>query len=398
MAKTKAMNGQNKAAILAIGTEITNGQILNRNASWISEQLLRHGLQVLFHRTVGDDRSLIRGELAELESKVDLLFVTGGLGPTTDDFTRDCISEWAARPLEWNEESWAWIEDRFKQRGLRVHEFQRQQCFFPKGSRILHNHQGTAHGFTFHLPNKGFSRTGLHVFVLPGPPREVDAVWSNGIQPWIAEQYRHLDRWLVTSWDCLGVGESEVAHRVENALENCPFEKGYRVHVPYVEFKLSYPQTRQAEAQLWLHKVEEVLGDLIVARNGEDPAAAWIKSLHGFSEVWISDKVSNGYLLQRLAPFLKSEKLKTRLHLLQGDLPSGEDFSSSSLRVSVEEKPHHWAEISWQSGSATACIRHKCVVAAPFRPSAVTRERELQYFVERALLFWRQQCDTSGAS
>lgn len=384
------MDGKNKAAVLAIGTELVNGQIINRNASWISEKLLQQGLQVLFHHTVGDARSLIRSALAELESKVDLLFVTGGLGPTTDDFTRDCVAEWAAKPLEWDENSWLWIQNRLQQRNVPVREFQKQQCYYPRGSRILHNDQGTAHGFTFHLPGKGFSKSGLHVFVLPGPPREVAAVWNNGVAPWIEDQFRHLDRWIVKSWECFGQGESEIAHRAETALTDCPFEKGYRVHLPYVEFKLSYPQSRSAEAEPWLDKVEEALADWIVARNGEDPVQLWLQSIASSPEVWVCDNVSKGYLLQRLSPFFKSTPAKTRLHLLQGPLPGGAKISPTAIILSLEEKPHHWAEISWQQG-LQALSRRKITVAAPFKATPVMREREIQYFTESAFQFWLKQ-------
>lgn len=380
------MDGKNKAAVLAIGTELVNGQITNRNASWISAELLKHGIQALFHRTIGDDRPLINFELTNLESKVDLLFVTGGLGPTTDDFTRDCIASWANREPKWDEKSWEHIRHRLEKRGVPVREFQRQQCYFPEGSQIIWNTQGTAHGFSLNLTTKGFGNKGLQVFVLPGPPREVEAVWKNGIDTWLSENFRHLDRWIVKSWDCFGHGESEIAHKAEIALEGCPFEKGYRVHLPYVEFKLSYPQSRAAEAGVWIEKTEEALGPWIAARDGLDPASQWAKALKKFDQVWVFDHVSKGYLMQRVAPFVTQEKVTSNLHFIhQTEFPIAA-ISSNSLILKLEETPHHWAQITCQHGPQTL-NRRRTSVSAPYA-SAALRERELQYFAESALLFW----------
>lgn len=380
------MNGKNKAAILAIGTELTTGQITNRNASWISAELLKHGIQVSHHRTVPDERGLILDELANLESKINLLFVTGGLGPTTDDFTRECIGQWAERKMEWDERSWEHIRTRLEERRVPVRDFQKQQCYFPSGSQIIWNSQGTAHGFGFRIQDRGFTKSGLQVFVLPGPPGEVAAVWNAGISPWLTETFKDLDRWQVKTWTCFGQGESEVAHRAETALAGCSFEKGYRVHLPYVEFKLSFPTSLQAEADGWIQKVESALGELIVARDGKDPAGEWVKKLGNYDKVWIFDNVSKGYLLQRVAPFLAAEKLTGRLHFVHGKSAPVADLSGNSLVLVLEESPTHWAQIHLQRGTATL-NRLKVAVQAPHLAAAL-RERELQYFAESALLFW----------
>src|SRR4051812_5082741 len=103
------------AAVLGVGTEITSGQILNSNAQWISQKLKGLGVEVLYHHVVPDDRGLILESLKILE-KCDFIFVTGGLGPTTDDFTRDIIAEWAKKDLIYDEKSYERIVERFKSR------------------------------------------------------------------------------------------------------------------------------------------------------------------------------------------------------------------------------------------------------------------------------------------
>ncbi|PWU12462.1 MAG: hypothetical protein C5B49_16265 [Bdellovibrio sp.] len=399
------MNGQNAVAVVAVGTEITTGQITNSNASWISAALLKHGLQVHFHRAIDDDRELIEAELKDLENKVQLLFVTGGLGPTSDDLTRDGVSRWSGLPLEWHEESWQRIVARFQRHGLALRDFQRQQCYFPKTSRILTNHQGTANAFQFHLPGRGFAGGGLEVFVLPGPPKEVHAVWNEAIEAWLGERYKDLDRTRVFSWDCLGTGESEIAHHAEAALQDCPFQKGYRVHFPYVEFKLSFLQSQEGEADRWTRRVEEALKPWVVARDGEDPAREFVLSLGSSDEVWFFDGVTEGHLLHRLLPYLRQEQIlgKTRfLHQAPGQAP-GRPQERYPWRHQSPPSPD-W-KLARQSivaglekrsdGTAVAQIhlglqRQWQVLPSP-RSALIGVERSHQFLTEQALLFWRRQ-------
>jgi len=91
-----------RAATLAVGTEVVDGQITDRNSGWISQMVSEAGVQVIEHRAVADDRQDISRALKELSERADLLFVTGGLGPTSDDFTRELISEVFNKPLEFD--------------------------------------------------------------------------------------------------------------------------------------------------------------------------------------------------------------------------------------------------------------------------------------------------------
>src|SRR2546423_11411812 len=134
MLTSKDQELSNRASVLAIGTELTTGQITNRNAPWISERLVQLGVEVVLHETVADDRSAIEAALNRCSQVSRLIFVTGGLGPTTDDFTRECIAQWAGRKLHFYEESWKKIVTRLSRLGIPVAEANRQQCFLPHGS------------------------------------------------------------------------------------------------------------------------------------------------------------------------------------------------------------------------------------------------------------------------
>src|SRR4051794_7715109 len=115
-----------KASILAVGTELTTGQVTNRNAAWISEQLVHLGVEVVLHETVPDDRHGIRRALDHCAGLSQFIFVTGGLGPTTDDFTREIIAEWLGQPLQFHEEIWKQVSTRLTDLGVPVAESNRQ--------------------------------------------------------------------------------------------------------------------------------------------------------------------------------------------------------------------------------------------------------------------------------
>lgn len=239
-------------SVLGVGTEITTGQIANTNAQWISKRLQELGAPLTAHMAVPDDRALILQAITTLATLSDVIFVTGGLGPTSDDFTRDLITEWVGKKLIFNEALFANLKERLASRNLKVREGHKQECFFPEGSEVLINPVGTAHGFVVQAKGKV-------LVALPGPPREIEGIWNQSLPTWIEIWTEGLDPQITASWDCMGLPESEVSSLVEPLLTKCPFVKAYRVHLPYIEFKLTYPKSKTAQALPFLQAVTESL-------------------------------------------------------------------------------------------------------------------------------------------
>lgn len=232
-----------KASVLAIGTELTVGQILNRNASSLSETLTQLGFEVYKHICVADDRGDIREALTDLTSHSLLCVVTGGLGPTSDDFTRESIADFVGRGLIYREASWNRIQSWFKERELPTSENNRQQCFFPESAHIIENRSGTADAFYLET-------TPCHLAVLPGPPREIQYVLKNGLLELIERNFGALTiKPIQESFYFVGVGESRLAewldrefHQLKNSPENQELKLdqiilGYRASPPHVEVK-----------------------------------------------------------------------------------------------------------------------------------------------------------------
>lgn len=239
-------------ALISVGTELTTGQILNKNSQWISQRLKEFGVETQWHLSVPDDREQMLRAFEFASTTCPWIFITGGLGPTSDDFTREVVAQWLQQPLQWHEPSWISTRDRLLSRGVPARDSHKSQCYYPEGATVLRNDAGTAHGFLC-------QKNQLKVFVLPGPPKEIESIWKNSIHAWLVENTKDLDPQLTWSWDCLNVPESEVADVVETALKECQFSKAYRVHRPFVEFKMSFPKSKTTEALQWKEVLDQKL-------------------------------------------------------------------------------------------------------------------------------------------
>lgn len=367
-----------KSAVISIGTELTTGQIVNRNSSWISEQLKLLGLTTDFHLAVPDDRELIQRALEFCVRDCEIIFVTGGLGPTTDDFTRDVICQWAGNlPLEFHSEAWEHVQSRLTERGYQVHDFQKQQCFFPRGSKPLKNNFGTAYGFQL-------EHRGCTLFALPGPPREVEAVWSTWISPWLQEKVNHIDPLMTRSWDVLGLGESEVAMKAEPLLVGIPhLEKGYRVHLPYVEFKLSYLKSEEEKLLPVFASIENALQSWTMFRNGEDVCKILAKKIENLSSFSVQDEVTGSHLLSRLQPVLRNYLAKMKFHY--SNKLEENNFENSQNTLFIKSTGEFTIEVTWSSEKMQKTKSFETPLKSSF-----LKERRPQYFAEVALAFLAQ--------
>lgn len=360
-----------KATVLGIGTELVDGQIVNKNAAWISEKLKQLGLTTTLHLVVPDDKKLMLEALQFCAGYGDLLFVTGGLGPTSDDFTRDVVSEWAHLPLEFDEGSWQHIKDRLEPRGYIVKDIQRQQCYYPRGSRVLKNTEGTANAFYFESQGK-------KLFILPGPPREIEAVWHSSIDQWLADNTKGIDPFITRHWDTMGVGESDIATIVEDALKGVDVEKGYRVHLPYVEVKMSFFKSREAEMAPHIEKVTQALSHCLITRDQQDVPLMLSQRLNQFSSVSMQDAVTGQFLINRLMPVMR-DYMTTKTWSFANNVIDEE----AHVRLSLLPRDEHSCLVSVAKGRQVFTD----VLDSPYKKMPM-KERRMQYFAEMAMIFW----------
>ena len=197
------MNG----AVLAVGDELLLGDIVNSNAAWLGEQLAAAGVQVVHSAMVGDDVARLATALRRAIEDADVVVLTGGLGPTVDDLTRDAVALVAGRPLRRVPAIEDQLRDRFAAYGFAMQDVVLKQADVPQGAEALDNPVGTAPGLWLEID-------GAIVVALPGPPHEMRAV-AELVLPRLAE--RSGTRVVTRTLRCAGLGESAVAELVEAA-------------------------------------------------------------------------------------------------------------------------------------------------------------------------------------
>ena len=171
-----------RAAILAVGSELLGTDRLDTNSLRLTGLLERHGVELVKKSVVGDSEEEIAGELRHLLDRVDLVLVTGGLGPTADDVTREATAIALGRTLEADESVLERIEKRFRDHGMVMPSVNRKQAQVLSGAELIPNRRGTAPGMRLE------AEQGKAVFLFPGVPNELDGMVESHLVPWLAER------------------------------------------------------------------------------------------------------------------------------------------------------------------------------------------------------------------
>jgi len=228
------------AAVLATGTELTRGELVNTNATWLAEALTSFGFDVVELATVGDDAARIRSALERLSSSARVIVCTGGLGPTTDDLTTAVVAELLGVPLARDATSYEALRERFARFGRSVSESNATQADFPVGATILPNEPGTAPGFGVTLGN-------ALAYFLPGVPSEMKAMFEARVLPLLApieRAARHQIRLRA-----FGVPESEVIDKLAGLEAQHGVVLGYRASLAELEVKVLAAGTSASDAE-----------------------------------------------------------------------------------------------------------------------------------------------------
>lgn len=200
-----------RAEIIAVGTELLLGQIVNTNAQYLSEELAKIGIDVYFHTVVGDNRARLCEVIQQAQTRADLLVFSGGLGPTEDDLTKETVADIAGVPLEIHAESLRRMEQFFSSRGRTMTDNNRKQALVFAGGTVFLNDNGTA-------PGVALTSGAHHYVLLPGPPRELKPMFRNDVLPYLrsllpAEEVVH-SRVL----RFFGIGESQLETEIVDII------------------------------------------------------------------------------------------------------------------------------------------------------------------------------------
>ncbi len=197
--------------LISVGTEILLGDIVNTNAQFLSRELAQLGINVLFQCTVGDNRERLLTVLKTALKRSDILLLTGGLGPTPDDMTKEVCAEFFEKKLILHEPSLKKIEDFFKLKNVTMPENNKKQALIPEDALILENENGTAPGCIMEKDSKA-------IIILPGPPKEMAPMFLEGVKPYL----KKLSHETIVSHNIrtFGIGESAMTEKVSDLLES----------------------------------------------------------------------------------------------------------------------------------------------------------------------------------
>lgn len=202
-----------KAELISTGTELLLGQIINTNAQFLAERLAQIGIDVYFQTTVGDNESRIQEAFSSAMGRSDLIIITGGLGPTSDDLTKEAVASALDLEMYLDQKALSRIESFFDFLGKKMPEINRKQALIPAGAHVMLNRQGTAPGVIIENQAKT-------IILLPGPPIEMKPMFIEQVEPFLIDKAGSAGSVIVSrTLKILGIGESSVEELINDLVD-----------------------------------------------------------------------------------------------------------------------------------------------------------------------------------
>jgi competence/damage-inducible protein CinA-like protein len=290
------------AEIIAVGSELLTHDKVDTNSLFITEQLNALGVEVSRKLIVGDHRERLTAAIRHAVDYADIIVITGGLGPTEDDLTRDAVAAALDRKLTFSDEILQWIEQRFRLFNRKMADVNRRQAYLVEGAEVLPNPRGTAPGQWIDLPLRGVHKC---VMLLPGPPGELKPLFVNECVPRLQ---RFLPPQVIRTrfYRVAGMGESDldaliapVYTRVANPTTTILAGMGdIQVHL---RARAETAEEADALLEAVAPEIEALIGDRIYSRNGdllEAVVGNLLRDRH--ATLSVAESVTGGMLAQRI--------------------------------------------------------------------------------------------------
>jgi nicotinamide-nucleotide amidase len=282
MASTGHQEHDMRAEVISIGDELTSGQRLDTNTQWLSLRLGELGVETAFHTTVADDLEANVAVFRAAIDRADIVIASGGLGPTADDLTRDALARAAGRELVFDEGALRHIEQLFARRSRPMPERNKVQAYFPAGSRVVPNPQGTAPGIDLDVPRPG--RGACRVFALPGVPAEMKEMWAGTVEPAVRAMQPDARIIRHRRIKCFGVGESDLEQMLPDLIARGRVPSvGITVHEATITLRITAAGRDEAECRAAMEPTAETiyrcLGDLVFGEEDDELEDAVVRLL-----------------------------------------------------------------------------------------------------------------------
>lgn len=301
------MNRNVNIELINTGTELLLGRVLNTHQQWICRQLADRGHVVQRQVTVPDTAIDITQAVREALTRADGVITTGGLGPTSDDLTRQEIARLLGRLLREDLSVRNQIESFFTRRNRPMPASTTLQAMIPEGALILPNQHGTAPGLLIELTSNPFQSVArpAWLMMLPGPPRELRPLFTDQFLPWLLARYPDTQRPAACTLRSVGIGESQVEHLIAPALAplaDAGLEIGYCARPGEVDVRLI---ARGLEAEALVARAESIvrglIGDFIYGQDDEGLEAVVVALLRARNQtVGVAESCTGGFLAHRM--------------------------------------------------------------------------------------------------
>ncbi|GAA0298277.1 nicotinamide-nucleotide amidase [Gracilibacillus halotolerans] len=271
-----------KAEVITVGTELLLGQIVNTNVAWVSEKLADNGISVYYHQVVGDNLNRVKDVFEIAHHRSNIIFVTGGLGPTDDDLTREAFQEISGIKIIEDEQTMKDIEAYFRKRNLEMTPNNRKQAAVFEGSTVFKNPVGIAPGILVDYDDR------IWIF-MPGVPREMKALTEEQILPYFKKKNMLEDSIYSRVLRFIGIGEAQIEHELKDIIHE---QTNPTIAPLAVEGEVSLRLTAKAKTEAEANTMFDQIEDKVIARVGE--------FLYGYNEMTIRQRVYELLLNQQL--------------------------------------------------------------------------------------------------
>ncbi len=261
--------------IINTGSELMLGFVLNTHQQWLCRQLTDIGYVVNRQTAINDSGAAIDEAVREALARADVVITTGGLGPTSDDITRDRIAKMLGCKLREDAEALRNLEDFFQRRHRRAPESTRVQALVPEGAIVLQNAHGTAPGLVMEIASGRFRQAGggSLLVMLPGPPRELRPMFTEQVVPLLKEKCPLPSEFVCRVLKTTGLGESLIEERIAGPLReltDAGMDLGYCARVGEVDVRCAgFGQQGREQTEAAESKIRELLGEYIYG-TGDD--------------------------------------------------------------------------------------------------------------------------------
>jgi nicotinamide-nucleotide amidase len=329
--------------LINTGTELLLGRTLNTHHQWMAQRLKDLGLRIHQQHTIADTSSEIVSTVLASLQRSELVLVTGGLGPTADDLTRQVLAEALGLKLVENAQVWEFISGYFTRRNKSVPPNAKVQAQVPEGATVLWNKFGTAPGLWIDVSPGKFGADARALVLLPGPPRELKPMFDTEFIPLLTSKFSSLPKLQVITLRTTGLGESWIEEAIAPHLKDlmeAGLDVGYCAKISEVEIRLAAEGEAASELVLNAEKlVRRLLRNHIFGAGNETLEQVVIESLKQSKKtVAVAESCTGGYLGNRLTNVPGASEV-----FLGGMLTYSNDSKVKLLGVSPETLKSHGA-------------------------------------------------------